>query len=77
MLHHGQGKWYPGEPLPRWAFSCYFRRDGEPVWRESGLIAKDVPVRAADGAAAEGFILTLARGGLPPGSFAECGTVSQ
>jgi len=60
VLHHGQGKWYPGEPLPRWAFDCYFRRDGEPIWREPNLIAKDVPARAADGAAAAGFIEALA-----------------
>jgi uncharacterized protein (DUF2126 family)/transglutaminase-like putative cysteine protease len=68
VLHHGQGKWYPGEPLPRWAFACYFRRDGEPIWREPALIAKDVPARAADEAAAEGFILSLARRlGVNPG----------
>jgi uncharacterized protein (DUF2126 family) len=54
LAHHGQGKWYPGEPLPRWALGLYWRRDGVAIWRGGGG-------RAPEGADAREFIHRLAR----------------
>jgi uncharacterized protein (DUF2126 family)/transglutaminase-like putative cysteine protease len=55
LLHYGQGKWYPGESLPRWAFGLYWRKDGVPIWKNDDLIARVEGPRHADIQKAERF----------------------
>ncbi len=60
LLHYGQGKWYPGEPLPRWALGCYWRKDGEMIWENPDLIADDEDDFGHTDADAQRFIIELA-----------------
>jgi uncharacterized protein (DUF2126 family)/transglutaminase-like putative cysteine protease len=60
LVHFGQGKWYPGEQLPRWALGCYWRADGLAVWRNAALFADEDHPDGSSPADAERFLRALA-----------------
>ncbi len=60
FLHFGQGKWYPGEQLPRWALNIYWRTDGQPVWRNPDLFVDEREPTHYDSEVAQKFTLALA-----------------
>jgi len=67
LVHFGQGKWYPGEQLPRWSLNCFWRADGEPIWRDEALIADETHAGDATEATAREFLRGVAeRLGLDP-----------
>ncbi len=67
LVHFGQGKWYPGEQLPRWSLNCFWRADGEPLWRDASLIADEaLPGKATDATAGEFLRRVARRLGLEP-----------
>jgi uncharacterized protein (DUF2126 family) len=60
LLHFGQGKWYPGEQLPRWSLNLFWRKDGEPVWTDPALFADEHKDLGATVEMAGEFLLRLA-----------------
>ena len=59
FLHFGQGKWYPGEQLPRWALSICWRADGQPIWNDPALFADERDNHQYTSADAKAFMQRL------------------
>ena len=60
LAHFGQGKWYPGEPLPRWSLNCFWRRDGEPLWLDPQYCADEGVDSGATAEIAQEFLSLVA-----------------
>ncbi len=61
FVHYGQGKWYPGEPLPRWVLACFWRKDRKPLWGDPSLFADPLAPGTHTAADAHRFACALAR----------------
>jgi uncharacterized protein (DUF2126 family) len=61
LAHFGQGKWYPGEPLPRWSLNCFWRRDGEPIWENPALYANESTHYGVTDTTSQRFLSGVAR----------------
>lgn len=60
LAHFGQGKWYPGEQLPRWSLNCFWRKDGEPMWANPRLTADENKDYGATADTAQRFLERVA-----------------
>ena len=60
LAHYGQGKWYPGEPLPRWSLNCFWRKDGQPIWQNPDLYADESIKSDIDATTAQRFMASVA-----------------
>ena len=62
LIQHGQSKWYPGEPLPRWQMGIVWRNDDKPLWARGDLLADPAQQGTATVEDAQRFADAIAAG---------------